>query len=442
MEDQQSSGHCGSSQHHEHSIGVSSHRGSVHLPETSISASNSSAASSHQQLHFASRMGERQATLAEKEDSLSPAVPSLLHLPLCRQTNPVPGLRYRNLGKSGLRVSNVGLGTWVTFSAPISEEVAEDIIVMAFESGINVFDLSDGYCGPRAEVSLGRILRQRRWRRSSYIVITKIYWSYRSEERGLSRKHIIESIRASLDRLQLDYIDVVLIHRADPMCPMEEVVRAMNHVIDHGWIMYWGTSRWSSVEISEAYNNCRQFNCPLPICEQSEYHFLCREKIEISLPEVYNKLGVGLMTWSPLTMGFSASKGEETFPNFHRMSFKKKFSTVTWPDDEAAAATKENAYVPRMSAEEVQRQNGKLREISLMAERFGCTSSQLAIAWTLKNEHVHSVLIGAISPEQLYEHLQALQIVPKLSAAVMLDLERVLDNKPIRPPMISTLAMR
>jgi len=381
----------------------------------------------------------------ESTTSLSPAPPSLVHLPLCRTTAPVVGLKYRNLGKSGLRISNVGLGTWVTFSAPISEEVAEEIVATAFESGINVFDLSDGYCGPRAEISLGRILRQRRWKRSSYVVITKIYWSYRSEERGLSRKHIIESVRSSLERLQLDYIDVVLIHRADPMCPMEEIVRAMSHVIGQGWAMYWGTSRWSSVEISEAYNNCRQFNCPTAICEQSEYHFLCREKIEISLPEVYNKLGVGLMTWSPLTMGFSATKGEESFPNFHRMSFKKKFSTVTWPDAEQVttpATSKENAYVPKLSAEEIQRQNGKLRDISNLAERFGCTPSQLAIAWSLKNEHVHSVLIGAISTQQLFEHLHALQLVPKLTASVVLDLERILDNKPVRPPMISSLAMR
>jgi len=377
--------------------------------------------------------------------SLSPAPPSLVHLPLCRQTAPVVGLKYRNLGKSGLRISNVGLGTWVTFSAPISDEIAEEIVVTAFESGINVFDLSDGYCGPRAEISLGRILRQRRWKRSSYVVITKIYWSYRSEERGLSRKHIIESVRSSLERLQLDYIDVILIHRADPMCPMEEIVRAMSYVIGQGWAMYWGTSRWSSVEISEAYNNCRQFNCPTAICEQSEYHFLCREKIEISLPEVYNKLGVGLMTWSPLTMGFSATKGEESFPNFHRMSFKKKFSTVTWPDaDEVTPSTtsRENSYTPKVSSEEIQRQNGKLRDISNLAERFGCTPSQLAIAWSLKNEHVHSVLIGAISTQQLFEHLHALQVVPKLTASVVLDLERILDNKPVRPPMISTLAMR
>jgi potassium voltage-gated channel Shaker-related subfamily A, beta member 2 len=147
---------------------------------------------------------------------------------------PTPGLRYKNLGKSGLRVSNVGLGTWSIFSPGISSEQAESIIKLSFDSGINLFDLSEAHSGVRAEIEMGKIIQKYNWKRTTYIVVTKIYWSTKSEERGLSRKHIIESVKASLQRLQLDYIDILLIHKADTMCPMEEMIRAMNYVINQG----------------------------------------------------------------------------------------------------------------------------------------------------------------------------------------------------------------
>ncbi|XP_063614988.1 voltage-gated potassium channel subunit beta-2-like [Penaeus indicus] len=213
-------------------------------------------------------------------------------------------------------------GTWVTFSPLVSEETAEEIVTVAYEAGINLFDLSEAYSGGRAEIQLGNILKKKGWRRSSYHVITKVYWNSKGDERGLSRKHIIESVKSSLERLQLDYIDVIIIHRADDMCPMEEVVRAASHCIDQGWCMYWGTSRWSAVEIMEAWTNCRQFNCITPIVEQSEYHLFCRSKTELYLPEIYNKIGVGTMAWSPLAIGLISSKMDDGMPVFTRQSFK------------------------------------------------------------------------------------------------------------------------
>nr|CAD7455462.1 unnamed protein product [Timema tahoe] len=367
-----------------------------------------------------------------------------------RQSSITPGLRYRNLGKSGLRVSNVGLGyerglplagTWVTFgNGTSSEEQAEEVINLAYDSGINLFDLSEAYSGPRAEIELGRILQRQGWKRSSYVVTTKIYWNTKSEERGLSRKHVIESVRASLARLQLGYVDVVIIHKADAMCPMEEVVRAMNHVINQGWAMYWGTARWTPVEVMEAYTNCRQFNCVTPICEQTEYHMFCREKTELYMPELYNKIGVGLMTWSPLTMGLVSGKLEDGgMPLFARASFKG----YTWIKE-------------RLQPEETRRQQDKLKDIAQLSEKLGCTVSQLAIAWCLKNESVQCLLLGAATVEQLYESIQSLQVttrpsgsmtqglqlVPKLNTTTMTELERILDNKPTRPPMVSTLALR
>ncbi|XP_075211987.1 potassium voltage-gated channel subfamily A regulatory beta subunit hyperkinetic isoform X2 [Lycorma delicatula] len=339
-----------------------------------------------------------------------------------RQSSTVtPGLRYRNLGKSGLRVSNVGLGTWVTFGNNVSEETAEAVVQAAYEAGINVFDLSEAHCGVRAELQLGHILQRKAWKRASYIVTTKIYWNSKSDERGLSRKHIIESVRASLARLQLGYIDIVIVHRADPMCPTEEIVRAMHHVIGQGWVMYWGTAKWTPVEVMEAYTNCRQFNCITPILEQTEYHMFCREKTELYMPELYNKIGVGMMGWSPLAMGLVSGKLDDSgLPIIARSSINKE----------------------RLQPEDNRRQQEKLREVSQIADRLGCSVVQLSIAWCLKNDSVQCLLLGAANVDQLFHAIHSLQLIPKLNTNTMNELERVLENKPCRPPMVSTLALR
>lgn len=369
----------------------------------------------------------------------APAAP----LQLSRSTTTTPGLRYRNLGKSGLRVSNIALGTWPTFSPTVTEDQAEQIIVLAVESGINLFDLSEAHSGTRAEVELGRILQRRGWKRTTYIVTTKIYWSTRSEERGLSRKHIIESVKASLLRLQLSYIDVVMVHKADPMCPMEEVVRAMHYVISQGWVMYWGTARWSTVEIMEAYTNCRQFNCVTPIVEQTEYHMFCREKSELYMPELYNKIGVGLMAWSPISMGLT-TKDEYTLQLFSRSNFKNRYHSFSWTEDETSGVRDIGFgwIKDKIQSDDGRKQADRIRDLNQFAERLGCTLAQLAIAWCLKNESVQSLLLGASSVEQLYENIQSLQIVPKLNANLIAEIERILENKPTRPPMVSTLALR
>ncbi|KOC68022.1 Voltage-gated potassium channel subunit beta-2 [Habropoda laboriosa] len=358
-----------------------------------------------------------------------------------RLQHPSPGIRYRNLGKSGLRVSNVGLGTWTTFGIGGcgNEETAEAVVALAYDSGINVFDLSEAHSGHRAEIQFGRILLRRAWNRSSYVVTTKIYWNTKAEGRGLSRKHIIESVQASLVRLQLSYIDIVMIHKVDPMCPMEEIVRAMNYVISKGWVMYWGTSRWTPVEIMEAYTNCRQFNCVTPIVEQAEYHLFYREKPELYMPELYNKIGVGLMAWSTVTIGMVSAKPEDYGVSFlSRSSYKNKYSSFSWTEDETQSLYKE----VRTREEETRKYSDKLRDVCALAERLGCSFGQLAIAWSLKNESVQCLLLGASNIEQLYESLQSLQLIPKLNANIMNEIERILDNKPSRPPMISTLALR
>uniref|UniRef100_A0A4W4EW27 Voltage-gated potassium channel subunit beta-1 n=1 Tax=Electrophorus electricus TaxID=8005 RepID=A0A4W4EW27_ELEEL len=309
---------------------------------------------------------------------------------------------YRNLGKSGLRVSCLGLGE----SHSVYVEIAEDLMTLAYENGINLFDTAEVYAAGNFSVIFHR--------RSSLVITTKIYWGGKAEtERGLSRKHIIEGLRASLERLQLEYVDVVFANRPDPNTPMEETVRAMTHVINQGMAMYWGTSRWSSMEIMEAYSVARQFNLIPPICEQAEYHMFQREKVEVQLPELYHKIGVGAMTWSPLACGIISGKYDCGVPPCSRASLKG----YQWLKD-------------KILSEEGRSQQAKLKELQAIAERLGCTLPQLAIAWCLRNEGVSSVLLGASNTDQLLENIGAIQVLPKLSSSIVHEVDSILGNKP------------
>ncbi|XP_039091957.1 voltage-gated potassium channel subunit beta-1 [Hyaena hyaena] len=319
-----------------------------------------------------------------------------------------------NLGKSGLRVSCLGLGTWVTFGGQISDEVAERLMTIAYESGVNLFDTAEVYAAGKAEVILGSIIKKKGWRRSSLVITTKLYWGGKAEtERGLSRKHIIEGLKGSLQRLQLEYVDVVFANRPDSNTPMEEIVRAMTHVINQGMAMYWGTSRWSAMEIMEAYSVARQFNMIPPVCEQAEYHLFQREKVEVQLPELYHKIGVGAMTWSPLACGIISGKYGNGVPESSRASLK----CYQWLKE-------------RIVSEEGRKQQNKLKDLSPIAERLGCTLPQLAVAWCLRNEGVSSVLLGSSTPEQLIENLGAIQVLPKMTSHVVNEIDNILRNKP------------
>ncbi|XP_077344232.1 voltage-gated potassium channel subunit beta-1 isoform X4 [Lithobates pipiens] len=295
------------------------------------------------------------------------------------------GMLYRNLGKSGLRVSCLGLGTWVTFGGQISDEVAEQLMTIAYENGVNLFDTAEVYAAGKAEVILGNIIKKKCWRRSSLVITTKLYWGGKAEtERGLSRKHIIE-----------------------------EIVRAMSHVINQGMAMYWGTSRWSAMEIMEAYSVARQFNLIPPVCEQAEYHLFQREKVEIQLPELYHKIGVGAMTWSPLACGIISGKYENGVPESTRASLK----CYQWLKD-------------KILSEDGRKQQSKLKDLVPIAERLGCTLPQLAVAWCLRNEGVSSVLLGSSNPEQLVENLGAIQVLPKMTSHIVNEVDNILGNKP------------
>ncbi|XP_061566239.1 voltage-gated potassium channel subunit beta-3-like isoform X1 [Cololabis saira] len=337
-----------------------------------------------------------------------------IYLKECDVTMEQSSMTYRNLGKSGLRVSCLGLGTWVTFGSQISDEMAENVMTVAYDSGVNLFDTAEVYASGRAETTLGNILKKKDWRRSSYVVTTKIYWGGQAEtERGLSRKHIIEGLRGSLSRLQLDYVDIVFANRSDVNAPMEEIVRAMTFVIDQGLAMYWGTSRWNVVEIMEAYSIARQFNLIPPVCEQAEYHYFQRDKVELQLPELYHKIGVGAMTWSPLACGLLTGKYNEGVPESSRAAIKG----YAWLKE-------------RLGSDEGKKQLNKIKDLHLLADKLNCTAAQLAIAWCLRSEGVSSVLLGVSNTEQLLENLGSIQVLTQLTPPLISEMDALLGNKP------------
>uniref|UniRef100_A0A8D0JV74 Potassium voltage-gated channel subfamily A regulatory beta subunit 3 n=2 Tax=Sus scrofa TaxID=9823 RepID=A0A8D0JV74_PIG len=328
---------------------------------------------------------------------------------------PAASVSFRNLGKSGLRVSCLGLGTWVTFGSQISDETAEDVLTVAYEHGINLFDTAEVYAAGKAERTLGNILKNKGWRRSSYVIATKIFWGGQAEtERGLSRKHIIEGLRGSLERLQLGYVDIVFANRSDPNSPMEEIVRAMTYVINQGLALYWGTSRWGAAEIMEAYSMARQFNLIPPVCEQAEHHLFQREKVETQLPELYHKIGVGSVTWSPLACGLITSKYDGQVPDTCKVTVKG----YQWLKDR------------KVQSEDGKKQQAKVMDLLPIAHQLGCTVAQLAIAWCLRSEGVSSVLLGVSSAEQLMEHLGALQVLSQLTPQTVMEIDGLLSNKP------------
>ncbi|KAK2863568.1 hypothetical protein Q5P01_003101 [Channa striata] len=333
-------------------------------------------------------------------------------------------MKYRNLGKSGLRVSCLGLdggerddGGVRQRSELVRHRGGLRLRQVQYDASALSLSPSTSIHSEGAETTLGNILKKKGWRRSSYVVTTKIYWGGQAEtERGLSRKHIIEGLRGSLSRLQLDYVDIVFANRSDINAPMEEVVRAMTFVIDQGMAMYWGTSRWNAVEIMEAYSIARQFNLVPPVCEQAEYHYFQRDKVELHLPELYHKIGVGAMTWSPLACGLLTGKYNEGVPESSRAAMKG----YTWLKE-------------RLCSDEGKKQLSKIKELHLLADRLTCTPAQLAIAWCLRSEGVSSVLLGVSNTEQLLENLGSLRVLTQLTPPLIAEMDMLLSNKPRNP---------
>lgn len=324
-------------------------------------------------------------------------------------------MEYRFLGSSGLKVSALSFGSWLTFSTQIDEDAALDCMRTAYDGGVNFFDNAEVYANGEAEVIMGNALKKAGWRRQNLVISTKIFWGGEGpNDRGLSRKHIIEGTRASLERLQLDYVDLLFCHRPDPDTPIEETVRAMTQMVREGRAFYWGTSEWSAEQIMEAHGVARREHLIPPTMEQPQYNMFHRERVEKEYARLYGEIGLGTTIWSPLASGMLTGKYRDGVPGDSR---------VNLPGYEWLKDLFEN--------DEGQARIQKVEQLRPIAEELGCSLAQLAIAWCLKNDNVSSIILGATRPEQVTENLASIELATKLDDSVMERIDSVLDNKPV-----------
>jgi voltage-dependent potassium channel beta subunit len=327
-------------------------------------------------------------------------------------------MEYRFLGGSGLKVSALSLGAWVTYGGQVGEDIAYDCMKAAYKSGVNFFDNAEVYANGNAEVVMGNVIRRLGWKRSDLVISTKLFWGGDGpNDNGLSRKHIIEGMNASLDRLQLDYVDLVFCHRPDLYTPVEETVRAMNYLLDQGFAFYWGTSEWPADKIMEAYGVARREHLVPPLMEQPQYHMFHRQRVEVEYAHLYEEIGLGTTIWSPLDSGMLTGKYNNGIPEGTRVSMEG----YDWLKE-------------RFESEEGKKKIDKVRQLTGIAEDLGCSMAQLALAWCLKNPNVSTVITGASKAEQVTENMKALDVVPKLTEDVNERIEGILDNKPDPAP--------
>ncbi|KAI8854871.1 NADP-dependent oxidoreductase domain-containing protein [Chytridium lagenaria] len=316
-------------------------------------------------------------------------------------------MEYKFLGRSGLKVSVLSIGGWVTYGGQVDDQVAIDCLKAAYDAGINFFDNAEVYAAGKSEIVMGKAIKQGNWPRSSYVISTKIYWGGEGvNERGLSRKHIIEGTKAALDRLQLDYVDLIFAHRPDALTPMEEI----------GWAFYWGTSEWSAEQISDAWRVADKLGLIGPLMEQPQYNMFHRERFEVEYKPLYEKYGLGTTIWSPLASGVLSGKYNDQIPDGSRLSMT------------------DNAIMARIRAglesEEGRKKIETVRALDPIAKELGCTLAQLALAWCAKNPNVSTVITGASKVSQVVENVKALEVLPKLTDEVMEKIEKILANKP------------
>jgi len=326
-------------------------------------------------------------------------------------------MEYRRLGGSGLRISSLSLGAWITYGGQVGEAVCDECMAAAYESGVNFFDNAEAYAGGNAEVVMGRVIKKRGWKRSDLVVSTKIFWGGSGpNDRGLSHKHIVEGVEASLRRLDMDYVDLLYCHRPDYHTPVEETVWAMNLAIQQGKAFYWGTSEWSAEEIMRAVGAARREHLIPPVMEQPEYNMFHRDRVESEYAPLYREIGFGTTIWSPLASGLLTGKYNDGIPQGSRLALEGH----DWL---------KNMVLGENGPERLE----KARALVPIARDLGCTMAQMALAWCLKNPNVSSVITGATSAAQVRENMKALEIVERLSDDVIARIEKVLQNKPVPP---------
>lgn len=327
-------------------------------------------------------------------------------------------MEYRIMGKTGLQLSILSYGSWVTFSKQIDDSASDRLMSIAYENGINFFDNAEIYARGESEKMMGRVLKSKNWERSSYVVSSKVYFGWRGDankpnQTGLSRKHIVEACDEALERLQVDYLDLFFCHRPDKTVPIEEVVWTMNQLIQRGKILYWGTSEWSAAEIMEAHMVARDLRLIGPAMEQPQYNLFERQKIEVDYHTIFKNIGMGTTIWSPLASGLLTGKYNDGVPEGSRLALEG----YDWLKDRT------------LSEDRIAR----VRALDKLAKDLNTSLATLSIAWCISNPNVTTAILGATKEEQLTENLKALDVLPKLTPEVLEQIDTIMDTKPAMP---------
>lgn len=321
-------------------------------------------------------------------------------------------MKYRRLGRSGLQVSELSIGSWVTYGTQVDAKAARESLAAAFDHGVNFFDNAEVYAAGESETLMGRALKELGRARADYVISTKFYWGLKeapNQWRTLNRKYLREAIGASLKRLQLDYVDLVFCHRADPNTPIEETVWAMHDMIERGQALYWGTSEWRADEIRAAYEIAERHHLHKPVMEQPQYNLLHRKRVEREYARLYEDIGLGLTTWSPLASGLLSGKYLKGVPEQSRATL----AGYEW--------VRENVTDPE--------KNRIVGELASVADELGCTLAQLSLAWILKNPRVSTVITGASRVEQIKENMVAGELAERIDEALKARIDNIVADQ-------------
>lgn len=325
-------------------------------------------------------------------------------------------MEYRRMGKTGLQLSILSYGSWVTFHKQVDDSLADELMGIAYDNGVNFFDNAEVYARGESEKLMGRVLKKKGWDRTSYTVSSKAYFGWRGPDNkpnqtGLSRKHLTEACHEALSRLQVDYLDIFFCHRPDKNVPIEEVVWTMNLLLQQGKILYWGTSEWSGVEIMEAHRVAHEYKLIGPSVEQPQYNLLERNKLEHEYEMIFKTVGMGTTIWSPLASGLLTGKYNDGIPEDSRFALQG----FDWLKDQWMVDDKLE----------------RVRNLTAFAKSLNVPLSTLSIAWTIKNLNVTTAILGATKKEQLLQNLRALEVLPKLNTEVMQQIEDIMQTKPV-----------
>jgi len=320
-------------------------------------------------------------------------------------------MEYRRMGKSGLKLSALSFGSWVTFGSQIQDDTSERLMQMAYENGINFFDNAEAYASGKSEEVMGAILKKMNWNRSTFVVSSKVFWGGdKPNQKGLMRKHVVEACHAALNRLQVEYLDLFYCHRPDEETPIAETVWTMHNLIQQGKILYWGTSEWNAQQITEAHLVAEKYNLIGPSVEQPQYNLLERRKLEKEYLPLFENYGLGTTIWSPLASGVLTGKYLNGIPKGSRMEIE----SLSW--------IKDKVWSPENQE--------KVKQLNSLAQELDVSLTNLSIAWCLKNPNVSSVILGATKTNQLQENLKSLDVLPLLTEEVMANIEDIMKNKP------------